>query len=231
MIRNSFARALALVMVLGPVACASNTPQSEVDAKKAREELTYAMKELDAATVVLRDMTSSDNIPMAERKRAKCAAVISNMTSAGLLIGGQHGDGVVSCRTAHGWSGPAFIKISGGTIGLQVGVQQADLVMLIMTAGDRLFQKDFELGVGASVAAGPTGAAAHTSTADVLTYSDSRGLFAGVDVKGIGVKQNLASANAVYGTDADSSVILTGQVPAPKEAAAFLEQLRLSFPE
>lgn len=231
MIRNGIARALALVMLVAPVACASNMPQSEVDAKKARENLVKAANELDDATVVLREMASSDKIPLAERKRARCAAVITNMTTAGLGLGGEFGNGVVSCRTPQGWSAPSFIKIGGGSAGAQIGFQQADLVMLIMVEGGRLFRKDFHLGADASVAAGPTGDAARASTADVTTYTRSRGLFAGVDVKGIGVKQNLALANAVYGTDADASTILAGDLPAPKEATAFLEQLRLSFPE
>jgi lipid-binding SYLF domain-containing protein len=230
MIRNSIARALALIMAAAPVACATNTPQSEVDAKKASERLAEARTQIDEATAVLREMSAKQSIPMAERKRARCVAVIPKMTSGGLLIGGQGGGGIVSCRTASGWSGPVFIKVGGGSFGLQAGVQVSELLMLVMVEGGRMFQKDFELGVNASVAAGPSGESAQASTADVLTYSRSSGLFAGVDVKGIGVKQNLELANAIYGTDADSSVVLGGGLPAPREAAAFIEQLRQSFP-
>jgi lipid-binding SYLF domain-containing protein len=236
--RHGYARALALMMSMTSAACATNTPSTEADAQKAQEALGHAVTELDDATAIVREMTQTGEhaIPPDQRRRAKCVAIITNLTSGGLILGGQFGDGVVACRTAHGWSGPVFIKMGGGSAGLQAGVQQSDLVMLVMTDGTRLFRKDFQLGADASVAAGPTGVGTMASTdarmkAEILTYARSRGLFAGIELSGVGLKQNLNMANAVYGTDVDSAAILGGEVAPPKEAAAFLHQLRLSFPE
>jgi lipid-binding SYLF domain-containing protein len=159
------------------------------------------------------------------------------MLRVGLVIGAQHGHGLVTCRTPPGWSSPAFITLAGGSAGLQVGVESADLVMLIMSdrAVARLFQASFQIGADAAAAAGPVGGSAQASTdttmtAEILSYARSRGLFAGVDVNGLVMKQDRAASAALYGKRTEVREVLVGNAPPIREAAAFLEQVALMFP-
>src|SRR5215469_2664558 len=123
-----------------------------------------ASKELNAAAQVLQKMTSSNQIPSTLLRQAKCIAVIPKMTKAGFMIGGKHGNGVVACRTSSGWSAPGFISITGGSVGLQAGAEQQELILLMNTQGEQeLKSGHWELGAEA-VAAGPTGEAGSTTT-------------------------------------------------------------------
>ncbi len=199
-------------------------------------DLGRATDKLDDATEVLSELTTTHEIPRAQRERARCIVVIPKMKSGAFLVGGEHGDGVVTCRTPSGWSGPAFIKLTGPTVGLQVGVQSADILMLVMADGavSKLFRKDFQLGADASVAAGPVGDSTKATTdaqatAEFLTYSRTRGLFAGAEVKGLVVKQNLVYEVAIYGVGAEAKTILNGDRAIPKEAAPLLRQVRQLF--
>lgn len=193
-----------------------------------------AVEELADATQVLDEM---NQISSGRRQRARCVAVIPSLVRAGLIVGGRHGDGVVSCRTASGWSGPAFISVSGGSAGLQLGVESSDVVMLVMTdrAKAQLFRSDFALGADASASAGPVGEAAQASTdaemkAEILSYARSRGLFAGAELSGAVVKQDVDALVATYGETQDVHAILDGQVAAPKESSSFLNKLVAEFP-
>jgi SH3 domain-containing YSC84-like protein 1 len=232
---RTLSRVLVLAAFAAPAAC-DKEPKSE-PTTITHADLGKAIDKLDDSTEVLRDLTTKSEIPFAQRARARCIVVVPKFKSAAFLVGGQHGDGVVSCRTGSGWSGPAFIKMSGPTAGLQAGVQSEDLLMLVMTenAVSKLFRKDLQLGADASVAAGPTGASAKAvtdaqATAEFLTYSHAKGLFVGVDVNGMVIKQNLVFQVALYGNGAEVKRILAGGIAAPKEAAPFLAQVRSSFP-
>src|SRR5215470_3102945 len=142
--------------------------------------LTWAAdttKQLDAAADVINKLASSHQIPSSLLEQAKCIAVVPQMTKAGFMVGGKHGNGVVACRTASGWSGPAFISITGGSFGLQAGAEQQELVLLMNAQGEQeLKSGHWDLGAEA-VAAGPSGeTGATTSTgwkAPVLSYSSS----------------------------------------------------------
>ncbi len=168
---------------------------------------------------------------------AKCIAVVPSMIKAGLGIGGEHGRGVVTCRTASGWSAPSLFTISGGSFGFQIGGQAVDLVLAIMNEkGMRnLLNSKFQLGGDASVAAGPVGRHAEAGTdvafkSEILTYSRARGAFAGVSLKGAFVRQDDDSTKALYGRELKYEDILTGNVPVPAAAQPFIAAVRKARP-
>ena len=188
-----------------------------------------ATKELDAAAQVLQSMASSNQIPASLLNQAKCIAVIPDLTKAGFIVGGKHGSGAVSCRTASGWSAPAFITISGGSIGLQAGAEHQDLVLLMNPQGaDELKSGHWDLGAEAA-AAGPAGGKETTEStgwkAPVLSYSNSNGAFAGADVGGSKIGADKDTIHDVYGKDASFQAILEGQVQPPSAAQKFLSAL------
>jgi lipid-binding SYLF domain-containing protein len=187
-----------------------------------------------AGTVFNEIMSAPDNsIPGNVLERAKCVAIVPSMVSAGFVVGGKHGRGVATCRTGNGWSAPAFFDVTGGSYGLQIGAQKTDLVMLIMNEKgmQHLLASKFELGGEAGVAAGPVGRQGTAATdwkmnAEVLTYSRSKGVFAGVDLSGASIKQDEDATKAFYGSNVSFKDALTGQVPPPAAAREFLAQIR-----
>jgi SH3 domain-containing YSC84-like protein 1 len=224
----------AALIVLFAVACdrGANSP-----AEARSEDRERAIAELNDATTVVGQMLETDEIAKNRREKARCVVVIPSLISGGLVLGAKRGNGVVTCRTTAGWSGPWFVTVTGGSAGLQVGVESADVIMLVM--GDRgkeqLFRSSFELGPDASAAAGPVGRDRQASTdekltAEILTYARSRGLFAGVQLSGAVMKQDPALAFAVYAGSPEVHPILAGNVPPPPEANAFLDQVRKGFP-
>lgn len=213
--------------------CSQPAPKSAVDARVADHD--RAVEELADATQVLDEM---NQIPTRHRERAKCVVVVPSLVRAGFVVGARHGDGVASCRSNSGWSAPAFVTITGGSAGLQIGVESSDLVMLVMSdrGMTKLFRTSFALGADASAAAGPVGQAAQAGTdasitAEILTYARSRGLFAGAELSGAVVKQDRDALEAVYGSAADVHQILAGDVTAPREAGSFLARLGAAFPD
>src|SRR5215467_12326939 len=175
-----------------------------------------AAKELDAAAQVLQDMASSKQIPSSLLQQAKCIAVIPKLTKAGFIVGGKHGNGVVSCRTISGWSAPAFITITGGSIGLQAGAEQQDIVLLMNDQGaQELKSGHWDLGAEA-VAAGPTRSTGETETtgwkAPVLSYSNASGAFAGVDVGGSKLGADKDLIHNVYGESTSFEETLNGRI-------------------
>ena len=237
-------RAFAASLVLAPLACqhneTSSTPQTtEAEIHEAQhgtpKERRLAGEELDQATKVLGEMTQGTEIGKEQRDGAHCVMVIPSMGSGAFIVGGSKGHGVVSCRTSSDWSAPAFISLTGVTVGLQAGGQSADMIVLATTtdAPGKIFSKNFEFGAGASVAAGPVGAGANAATsprADFLTYARTKGAFAGVNLGGVKVKENEDSMKALYGAGASPITILAGRVPVPAEAKPFVDQMRSSFP-
>jgi len=168
-------------------------------------------------------------IPDRIMKDAKCVAVIPSTVKIAVGFGGEHGKGVATCRTGHGWSGPAPISITGGSWGLQIGGEAVDLVLVVMNQEgmDHLLTDKFKIGVTASGAAGPVGrdASAQTSykfNADVLTYSRARGAFAGVDLSGAVIHQDKDETRLLYGHMYPFPEILSGKVPPPHGAGAFV---------
>jgi lipid-binding SYLF domain-containing protein len=187
-----------------------------------------------AATVMDEIMAAPDKgIPSDILSSAKCVAVIPSLLKGGFVVGGAHGRGMATCRTATGWSAPAPLTTTGGSIGLQIGGQAVDVVMVVMN--DRgmqaLLTSKFKLGADASVAAGPVGRHTEGSTdwklrAEVLTYSRARGLFAGISFNGAVIKQDEDATGELYGRMVDFKTILTGSVQPPQSAEAFIAAIR-----
>ena len=156
-------------------------------------------------------------------EQATCVGVIPGMKKGGLIWGAQYGQGVVTCRTGHGWSAPVFIRMEGGSFGFQAGGQSTDLVLVAVN--DRGFQdllkNKFKIGGDASAAAGPVGRDTQASTdwkmsAELLSYSRSKGLFAGISLDGTSVSQNAEDTDLYLGQSRGFEGILKGEVPVPR---------------
>jgi lipid-binding SYLF domain-containing protein len=193
-----------------------------------------ASDRVQAAADVLNQIQSAPDsgIPEDILGKAECVAVVPSMLKGGFIVGGKYGRGLASCRTAKGWSTPAFFTITGGSFGFQIGGQAVDLVMLIMNNDgmQHLLSSQFALGADASVAAGPVGRHAEGNTdwkmrAQVLTYSRARGVFAGVSLNGAVLKQDKDSTREFYGHMMTFKAALTGAVDPTPEANAFLTTL------
>ena len=193
---------------------------------------------INAAHAVLHELmdTPDKGIPDDIAAKATCVAVIPSLKKGAFVVGGDYGQGVLSCRTAHGWSAPVFIQITGASFGLQVGGQATDLV-LVATNRDgfqRLLKDKVKLGGDAAVAAGPVGRNSQASTTELanaafLSYSRSRGIFAGVDLTGDVVNQNQNDTRTYYGRDLSYETILTGGVPVPPSATHFVRTVSELF--
>src|ERR1700731_4531136 len=150
-----------------------------------------------------------------------------------IYLRGKGGKGVTTCRTADGWSAPAFITISGGSWGLQIGVEAVDLVMIIQNEKgmQKLLERNFQIGADASAAAGPVGRHASAGTdwkldTEILTYSLAKGAFAGLTLEGASIRQDDDSRHAIYGRKVTTRTLLLGKVPAPTAARPFLAAIR-----
>src|ERR1041385_1739252 len=194
-----------------------------------------ASSRLQASATVLNEIMAAPDkgIPSDILSSAKCVAVVPSLLKGGFVVGGAHGRGMATCRTATGWSAPAPLTTTGGSIGLQIGGQAVDLVMVIMN--DRgmqaLLSSKFKLGADASVAAGPVGRHTEGSTdwklrAEVLTYSRARGLFAGISFNGAVIKQDEDATGELYGRQVDFKTILTGSVQPPQSSEKFLAAVK-----
>lgn len=193
---------------------------------------------LEKARVIINEImqTPDKGVPDNIMKQATCVAVVPSLKKAAFLVGGQYGQGVVTCRTGHGWSAPAFIRMAGGSFGFQIGGQGTDLVMVAVN--DRgmqdLLKSKFKIGGDAAAAAGPVGRNSQASTnltlkSELLTYSRSRGLFAGIDLDGTSVSQNMDDTNEFYGAPHSFDDILKGNVLPPDGAKPFVRTVAKYF--
>ena len=187
---------------------------------------------LEHAGRVLHEIMAAPDrgIPEEVLEHAKCVAVVPHMLKGGFVFGAENGRGVATCRTAAGWSAPAFFTITGGSWGLQIGVEGVDLVMIIQNEEGmkHLINSNFELGGDASAAAGPVGRHASADTdwklnTEVLTYSRARGAFAGLTLTGAAIRRDDDSTEAIYGHDVSTRHILNGEQAAPPAAQSFLD--------
>ena len=169
-------------------------------------------------------------IPQNLLDRAKCVAVFPSVLKAGFIVGGRGGRGVASCRTATGWSAPAYFNLGGGSVGLQIGAESTDFVLLIMNdkGMNSLLSDQFTVGGDASVAAGPVGRQAGADTdakfnAEILSYSRSKGLFGGLELKGVVIKPDKDDMKEVYGANVTAKDVLNGNktASAPTTVSAF----------
>lgn len=193
-----------------------------------------ATDRMQAAADVLNEIQGAPDkgIPQDILRSSQCVAVVPSMLKGGFIVAAKYGRGLASCRTAKGWSAPAFFTVEGGSFGFQIGGQATDLVLLVMNneGMQHLLSSKFELGAGASVAAGPVGREAAGSTdwkmrAEMLTYSRARGVFAGVSLNGAVVKQDKDSTREFYGHMVTTKAALLGEVEPPAAANPFLTTL------
>jgi lipid-binding SYLF domain-containing protein len=171
-------------------------------------------------------------IPHDLLNKAKCIAIIPGELKFAFIFGGNYGRGVATCRTASGWSAPMFVAVDGGSVGYQIGGSSTDLVMLFMNdhALHSLLSDKFKIGGDASVAAGPVGRNATAATdvalrAEILSYSRTHGVFAGVSLDGAVVQADKSGDRAMYGDDVDRHEILSGKVAVPASARTLIKSL------
>ena len=176
--------------------------------------------------------TPDQGIPTNLLESAKCIAIVPGDKKFAFVFGGSYGRGLETCRTGHGWSAPMFVAINSGSVGSQIGGSSTDIVMLFMNdhALQSLMSDKFKVGADASVAAGPVGRNATAATdlklnAEILSYSRSKGIFAGVSLDGAVMQADKSGDKAMYGDDVNRHEILDGKVAVPASARALLEEL------
>ena len=186
----------------------------------------------DRLTAAADTLQALVNIPEAEKgvpqdllKKAQCVVVVPSLKSAALGVGGEYGRGFVSCRRGSGWTAPAAVKVEGGSFGFQIGGSETEVVMLVMNQKgmDRLLTNKFTLGADATVAAGPVGRSAEAKTdaamtAEILSYSRSRGLFAGVSLSGATLREDDSANKDLYGKELTNREVLSGKREWPADA-------------
>lgn len=206
------------VFVLGTVSASADTPGRLA---AAAETLTSLAKAPDS------------EIPSDLLKKAECVVVVPSLKSGAFIVGAEYGRGFASCRTGGGWSAPAAVKIEAGSVGFQIGGSESEVVMLVMNKKgvNRLLSTKFTLGGDATIAAGPVGRNAQAKTdaamtAEILSYSRSRGVFAGVALEGGTLREDDSANRDLYGKEMSNRAILTGATPAPDGAAAFISAIK-----
>ncbi len=209
-----------ILLVAAPIALASDREDDVARNEKAARVFKQIMD------------TPDQGIPQELLESAKCIAIIPGDKKFAFILGGSYGRGVAVCRTAHGWSAPLFVAIEGGSVGYQIGGSSTDLVMLFMNdhALHSLLSDKFKLGADASVAAGPVGRSATAGTdlklnAEILSYSRSKGVFAGASLDGAVVQADKSGDQAIYGANVDRHEILDGQVQVPASAKDLIREL------
>jgi lipid-binding SYLF domain-containing protein len=211
-----------LVLVVTQIAAASDRDDDVARTEKAAQVFKEIMD------------TPDQGIPHDLLDSAKCIAIIPGDKKFAFIFGGSYGRGVATCRTEHGWSAPMFVAIDGGSVGYQIGGSSTDLVMLFMNdhALHSLLTDRFKLGADASVAAGPVGRQATAGTdlklnAEILSYSRSKGVFAGVSLSGAVVQADKSGDQALYGVNVDRHEIIDGKVPMPASAKNLMNELNV----
>jgi len=187
----------------------------------------------DAEEVLTEMATGGDSgIPTSLLAKAKCVVVVPGLTKVALGVGGQYGKGYMSCRRNGGWSAPAALKMEGGSFGLQIGASATDVVLIVMNdrGVDRLLSKEFKVGADAAVAAGPVGREASAQTditmrAEMLAWSRSRGVYAGIALQGSTIRPDTSENKELYGKELTNREIVTGNVPVPAAAQGFIRAL------
>lgn len=189
----------------------------------------HEVKRLSDAANVITQLRAGPrwDVPQELWIRAQCVLVIPSMKKAAFLLGGEMGDGVMTCRHASGWSAPVFMHLANGSIGLQIGAEQIDLVLLVMNRRgvNKLLQNNVSLGADVSLAAGPVGRSAHAATdaqltAQMLSYSRSHGFFAGIDLSGGVLRPDIEADARAYGPDVTALEIVHGSRKVVMPAAA-----------
>jgi lipid-binding SYLF domain-containing protein len=226
MLKKTTGILLAIMFVASGIAGATQTEDAAKQGKKVTD-----------ATAVYHElvMPSDRAVPKELLEHCKCVAVLPGVIQAAAGVGGRHGSGVMSCRTASGWSAPAFVNITGGSFGFQLGAESTDLVLFFMNdrgASSLVNGSGITLGGQASVAAGPFGRSGEAATnlelkSEIYSYARSKGLFAGLSVEGAHLGANSEDVTSYYGHGVTYKQLLFGSAPKtmPTEAAAFRKTL------
>lgn len=204
-------------------------------AGSTREDLQVR---IDSAKLVLDEIMNAGDksVPQNILQQATCVVVVPGMVKGAFIFGAQYGQGVVTCRTGHGWSAPVFLRMAGGSWGLQVGGQSTDVILIAVN--DRglqdLLKNKFKIGGDASAAAGPVGRRTEAATdwkmsAELLSYSRSKGLFAGISLDGTSVSQNREDTELYYGRAETFENVLKGNVAVPEGAKPFVRDVAQNF--
>jgi SH3 domain-containing YSC84-like protein 1 len=219
------------------VFCALGMALTTLSASAADDKATIEARIASAKDVLDEIMATPDKaIPNQIMSAATCVGVVPSVKKGAFVVGAEYGQGVVTCRTGHGWSAPAFIMIAGGSFGFQIGGQSTDLVLVAVN--DKGFQdllkNKFKIGGDASAAAGPVGRDSQAATdwklnAELLTYSRAKGLFAGIDLTGAVVNENTDATRTFYGVAHPSAQILKGEVATPEDARPFVRTVAKYF--
>lgn len=194
------------------------------------------IKRLEEAAAVFSEVmaTPDKSIPQDLLANAHCIVIVPSLKTGAFVLGGKYGKGYMSCRSKNGagWSAPGTVRIEGGSVGFQIGGSSTDLIMLVMSerGADKLLSSKFTLGAEGSVAAGPVGRTATAQTdaqmhADILSWSRSQGLFAGLALEGATLRQDLDDNATLYGKKLENREIVTTRVRAPKAAAKLIALL------
>jgi lipid-binding SYLF domain-containing protein len=208
----------------------------------AQAKDSEAVKRANKAATVFREIMAAPDkgVPLELLDHASCVAVFPSVMKGGFVVGGQYGKGVVSCRRDDAaWGSPAYFTIGGGSFGLQLGGQAVDLILIFMNQDgvQGLLKDKFEIGAGAAASAGPLGRNTHVSTdllmkAQILSYSRSRGLFAGLELKGAVIAPDGGANRDVYGSDATArEIIVEGKVRTPPEIQSYPQTLSKFSPK
>jgi lipid-binding SYLF domain-containing protein len=222
------------VAVLAAVALGVGATQ----ASYAADDKAKLDDRLNDARLVLNEImaTPDKGIPQSILAGAACVVVIPHYKKGAFIVGAQYGQGVATCRTGHGWSAPVFVQLTGGSFGWQIGGQSTDLVLVAMNQDglQHMLANKFKLGADAAASAGPVGRNAQAGTdwklnAEFLTYSRSKGLFAGLDLDGTVLSQNEDDTRAEYGANIPFRDVLSGKVPTPADARPFVHTVARYF--
>ena len=224
---------------LSVIACGIALTVGSTSAFAASDKAKLVERLQDAQAVITQIMAAPDKgIPSAILSGAKCVTVIPSYKKAAFVVGAQYGQGVVTCRTSHGWSAPVFVQLAGGSFGFQIGVQGTDLILLAMNERglQDMLKNKFKIGADAAASAGPVGRNAQAGTdwkmnAELLTYSRSKGLFAGIDLDGSVLSQNQDDTRVIYGDAVPFETILKGNQATPDEARPFVRTVAKYFVE
>jgi lipid-binding SYLF domain-containing protein len=216
----------SVVIATSTLTCAAQSDHAKLDER------------LSSAQAVMTEImgTPDKGIPNGILRGASCVTVIPGYKKGAFVVGGQYGQGVATCRTTHGWSAPVFVRLEGASYGFQIGGQSTDLVLISMNHDglQKMLKNKVKLGADAAASAGPVGRNAQAGTdwklnAEFLTYSRSKGLFAGLDLTGDVLSQNGDDTRAEYGADIPFETILMGNQPVPQNARPFVRTVARYF--
>ncbi len=208
-----------------------------LNASAAADKAKLTERMNDAGAVITQVMAAPDKaIPAGILSDAKCVVVVPSYKKGAFVVGAEYGQGVATCRTPRGWSAPVCVQLTGGSFGFQIGGQATDLILIAMNDQglQQMLKNKFKIGADAAASAGPVGRNAKAGTdwklnAQFLTYSRSKGLFAGIDLDGTVLSQNGDDTRVLYGTDIPFETILKGNQATPTEAQLFVRTVAKYF--